>query len=65
MVKMSDYKTGKKAISKEDQEVFDWIGQKLQDIYDGKDPYISQEEADKDREEWLKTQPPVEQAQER
>lgn len=65
MVKITDYKTHKKPISKEDQEVFDWIGQKLQDIYDGKDPYISDEEAEKDRQEWLKTQPPVEPAQER
>lgn len=65
MVKVTDYKAHKKPISKEDQEVFDWIGQKLQDIYDGKDPYISDEEAEKDRQEWLKTQPPVEQAQER
>jgi hypothetical protein len=45
--------------------VFDWIGQKLQDIYDGKDPYISEEEAEKDRQTWLKTQPTIEPAQER
>ena len=65
MVKIIDYKTNKRTITKEDQEVFDWIGQKLQDIYDGKDPYISEEEAEKERQEWLKTQPLVEQAQER
>jgi hypothetical protein len=65
MVKATDYKTHRKNVSKEDQEVFDWIGQKLQDIYDGKDPYISEEEAEKDRQTWLKTQPTIEPAQER
>jgi hypothetical protein len=65
MVKVTDYKTHKKLVSKEDQEVFDWIGQKLQDIYDGKDPYISEEAAERDRQTWLKTQPTVEPAQEK
>ena len=65
MVKATDYKTHRKTVSKEDQEVFDWIGQKLQDIYDGKDPYISEEEAEKDRQAWLKTQSTTEPAQER
>ncbi len=65
MVKATDYKTHKKPVSKEDQEVFDWIGQKLQDIYDGKDPYISEEAAERDRQTWLKTQPTVEPAQEK
>ena len=56
MVKITDYKTHKKPISKEDQEVFDWIGQKLQDICDGKNMYFTDEEVEKDRQEWLKTQ---------
>ena len=46
-----------KPLSKEDREVFDWIGQKLQDIHDGKDVYLTDEEVEKDRQEWLKTQP--------
>lgn len=65
MVKATDYKTHRKTVSKEDQEVFDWIGQKLQDIYDGKDPYISEEAAEQDRQAWLKTQSTIEPAQER
>jgi uncharacterized protein YcnI len=56
MVKITDYKTHKKTISKEDQEVFDWIGQKLQDVYDGKNVYLTSEEVEKDRQTWLKTQ---------
>jgi hypothetical protein len=43
-------------LSKEDREVFDWIGQKLQDIHDGKDVYLSDEDVEKDRQAWLKTQ---------
>lgn len=53
-----------KPLSKEDREVFDWIGQKLQDVHDGKDVYLSDEEVEKDRQAWLKTQSPVEQSQE-
>jgi hypothetical protein len=43
-------------LSREDREVFDWIGQKLQDIHDGKDVYLSDEDVEKDRQAWLKTQ---------
>lgn len=53
-----------KPLSKEDREVFDWIGQKLQDVHDGKDVYLTEEEVEKDRQAWLKTQSPVEQSQE-
>ena len=53
-----------KPLSKEDREVFDWIGEKLQDVHDGKDVYLSDEEVEKDRQAWLKTQSPVEQSQE-
>ena len=53
-----------KPLSKEDREVFDWIGQKLQDIHDGKDVYLTDEEVEKDRQEWLKTQASAEQSQE-
>jgi len=56
MVKITDYKSHRKPISKEDQEVFDWIGQKLQDVHDGKNVYLTDEEVEKDRQEWLKTQ---------
>lgn len=49
-----------KPLSKEDREVFDWIGQKLQDVHDGKDVYLSDEEVEKDRQAWLKTQKPTE-----
>jgi hypothetical protein len=56
MVKITDYKTHKKTISKEDQEVFDWIGQQLQDVYDGKNVYLSDESVEKDKQAWLKTQ---------
>ena len=45
-----------KPLSREDREVFDWIGQKLQDVHDGKDVYLSEEAVEKDRQEWLKTQ---------
>jgi hypothetical protein len=53
-----------KPLSKEDREVFDWIGQKLQDVHDGKDVYLSEEEVEKDRQAWLKTQAPSEKLQE-
>ena len=53
-----------KPLSKEDREVFDWIGQKLQDIHDGKSVYLTDEEVEKDRQEWLKTQAPSEKLQE-
>ena len=53
-----------KPLSKEDREVFDWIGQKLQDVHDGKDVYLSEEEVEKDRQAWLKTQTPSEKLQE-
>ena len=53
-----------KPLSKEDQEVFDWIGQKLQDVHDGKNVYLTDEEVEKDRQEWLKTQTPSEKLQE-
>lgn len=53
-----------KPLSKEDREVFDWIGQKLQDVHDGKDVYLTDEEVEKDRQEWLKTQTPSEKLQE-
>jgi len=53
-----------KPLSKEDREVFDWIGQKLQDVHDGKDVYLSDEEVEKDRQEWLKNQTPSEKLQE-
>jgi len=56
MVKITDYKTNKRTISKEDQEVFDWIGQQLQDVYDGKNVYLSEEAVEKDKQAWLKTQ---------
>ncbi len=49
-----------KPLSKEDREVFDWIGQKLQDVHDGKDVYLTAEEVEKDRQAWLKTQKPTE-----
>ena len=51
-------------MSKEDREVFDWIGQKLQDIHDGKSVYLTDEEVEKDRQEWLKSQTPSEKLQE-
>lgn len=51
-------------LSREDREVFDWIGQKLQDIHDGKDVYLSDEDVEKDRQAWLKTQTPSEKLQE-
>lgn len=51
-------------MSQEDREVFDWIGQKLQDIHDGKSVYLTDEEVEKDRQEWLKTQTPSEKLQE-
>lgn len=53
-----------KPLSKEDREVFDWIGQKLQDVHDGKDVYLSDEEVEKDRQEWLKSLTPSEKLQE-
>ncbi len=53
-----------KPLSKEDREVFDWIGQKLQDIHDGKSVYLTDEEVEKDRQEWMKTQSPSEKLQE-
>ena len=53
-----------KPLSKEDREVFDWIGQKLQDVHDGKDVYLTAEEVEKDKQEWLKTQTPSEKLQE-
>lgn len=53
-----------KPLSAEDREVFDWIGQKLQDIHDGKDVYLTEEEVEKDRQAWLKTQAPLEKLQE-
>ena len=53
-----------KQLSKEDQEVFDWIGQNLQDVYDGKNVYLTDEEVEKDRQAWLKTQTPSEKLQE-
>ena len=53
-----------KPLSKEDREVFDWIGQKLQDVHDGKDVYLSEEEVEKDKQAWLKTQTPSEKLQE-
>ena len=53
-----------KPLSKEDREVFDWIGQKLQDVHDGKDVYLTEEEVEKDRQAWLKTQTPSEKLQE-
>ena len=53
-----------KPLSREDREVFDWIGQKLQDVHDGKDVYLSNEEVEKDRQAWLKTQTPSEKLQE-
>ena len=53
-----------KPLSKEDREVFDWIGQKLQDVHDGKDVYLTDEEVEKDKQAWLKTQPPSEKLQE-
>ncbi len=53
-----------KPLSKEDQEVFSWIGQKLQDVYDGKNVYLTAEEVEKDKQVWLKTQTPSEKLQE-
>jgi len=53
-----------KSLSKEDREVFDWIGQNLQDVYDGKDVYLSEEEVERDKQAWLKTQTPSEKLQE-
>ena len=53
-----------KSLSKEDQEVFDWIGQNLQDVYDGKNVYLTDEEVEKDKQAWLKTQTPSEKLQE-
>ena len=53
-----------KPLSKEDREVFDWIGQNLQDVYDGKNVYLTDEEVEKDKQAWLKTQPPSEKLQE-
>ena len=53
-----------KPLSKEDREVFDWIGQKLQDVYDGKNVYLTAEEVEKDRQAWLKNQTPSEKLQE-
>ena len=53
-----------KPLSREDREVFDWIGQKLQDVHDGKNVYLSEEEVEKDRQAWLKTQTPSEKLQE-
>jgi hypothetical protein len=53
-----------KPLSAEDREVFDWIGQKLQDVHDGKDVYLTEEEVEKDRQAWLKTQPSTEKLQE-
>ena len=44
--------------------MFDWIGQKLQDVHDGKDVYLSNEEVEKERQAWLKTQTPSEKLQE-
>ena len=51
-------------LSREDREVFDWIGQKLQDIHDGKDVYLSDEAVEKDRQAWLKTQKTTEDTKE-
>ena len=53
-----------KPLSKEDREVFDWIGQKLQDVHDGKDVYLTAEEVERDKQAWLKTQPLSEKLQE-
>jgi len=53
-----------KSLSKEDQEVFSWIGQKLQDVYDGKNVYLTAEEVEKDKQAWLKTQTPSEKLKE-
>ena len=53
-----------KSLSKEDREVFDWIGQKLQDVHDGKNVYLTAEEVEKDQQAWLKTQTPLEKLQE-
>jgi len=52
MVKITDYKTHKKPISKEDQEVFNWISKKLQDRLDGKEEIITDEQ-------WQKEADPV------
>ena len=46
-------------MSQEDREVFDWIGKILQDVHDGKNVYLTDEEVERDRQEWLKTQKPV------
>jgi len=51
-------------LSREDREVFDWIGQKLQDIHDGKDVYLLDEDVEKDRQAWLKTQKTTEDTKE-
>ena len=53
-----------KPLSKEDREVFDWIGQKLQDVHDGKNVYLTDEEVEQDRQAWLKTQTTSEKSQE-
>ena len=53
-----------KSLSKEDREVFDWIGQNLQDVYDGKNVYLTAEEVERDKQAWLKTQTPSEKLQE-
>jgi hypothetical protein len=53
-----------KPLSKEDREVFDWIGQKLQDVHDGKDVYLTAEEVERDKQAWLKTQTLSEKLQE-
>jgi hypothetical protein len=53
-----------KPLSKEDQEVFSWIGQKLQDVYDGKNVYLTAEEVERDKQAWLRTQTPLEKLQE-
>ena len=39
--------------------MFDWIGKILQDVHDGKNVYLTDEEVERDRQEWLKTQKPV------
>jgi hypothetical protein len=54
----------KKPISREDQEVFDWIGRILQDHHDGKNVYLTDEEVERDKQEWLKTQKSVDPVQE-
>lgn len=51
-------------MSPEDREVFDWIGEKLQAVHDGKNVYLTDEEVEKDKKSWLKTQTPSEKLQE-